>query len=477
MNRILSLAHPGTRADKAPAESAAQESFAAAAAFRAATSGASSVNAPDIAPENPPIDTRLPLQRVLAYGVFGLPLAFAALPIYVHLPRLYGEFLAMPLALLGSILLATRLADALVDPLLGHFSDRWQQTRPLNGRRSLILLTLPVFALGVWLLLNPPAGAGTLWLSTTLALTYLGFSLLIITYQAWGAELAGSTSSRSRLTAAREGCGLLGVMLAATLPTLLAPELPRGLAAMASLFVPLLVVAALITVLGTRGMAQRTSPIAANASAFGNLRATLTDAPFRRLLLVFVVSGIAAALPATLVLFYVADVLQAEAQSGAFLSTYFAAGLAGLPFWVRWARRRGTLPAWRDGMLLACLAFAAAPLLGPGDRAAFFVICVLSGLALGADLVLPATHLAELARRHTATYFGLWNFATKLNLALAAGIALPLLGLAGYQPGSSATDNNVLALALFYGGLPLLGKLLAAGLLQRWRHQIAAAPA
>lgn len=424
------------------------------------------------------------LPRVLAYGVFGLPLAFAALPIYVHLPRLYGEFLAMPLAVLGAVLLLARLADAFIDPLLGHFSDRWQRARPLSGRRSLIVLTLPAFALGVWLLFTPPQGASVVWLTGTLALTYLGFSLLTITYQAWGADLSASTDSRSRLTAAREGFGLVGVMLAATLPTLLAPELPRGLALMAMLFVPLLALSALVSVLGTRGMTNHLPAEKADADAtpsvWRDLRATLAQRALRRLLIVFVVSGIAAALPATLVMFFVADVLGAPDQSGTFLATYFAAGLCGLPLWVRWARRRGTLVAWRDGMLLACLAFSAAPFLGYGDSAAFYGVCVLSGLALGADLVLPTTHLAELSARSprtTATYFGVWNFATKLNLALAAGIALPLLTAVGYAPGSTEATNNIAALALFYGGLPLLGKLIAATLLHRWREQLEATPA
>lgn len=421
-------------------------------------------------------------QHVLAYGLFGLPLAFAALPIYVHLPRLYGEFLAIPLAVLGLVLLVARLADALIDPLLGGFSDHWQNTRPAHGRRSLILLTLPLFALGVWLLFNPPAGAGVGWLTATLALTYLGFSLLTITYQAWGAELADSTASRSRLTASREGFGLVGVMLAATLPTLLAPELPRGLARLTDLFVPLLLLCALVTVFGTRvnaGPASAPPAGSTTSSIWRDLRAALDHLAFRRLLIVFVSSGIAAALPATLVLFFVADVLGEPDRAGAFLGAYFAAGLCGLPLWVRWAKRRGTLVAWRDGMLLAALTFAAAPLLGAGDGHWFLLVCVLSGLALGADLVLPATHLADLAAtspRTTATYFGVWNFATKLNLALAAGVALPLLAALGYQPGSTAPGNNVAALALCYGGLPLLGKLLAASLLQRWLTTLAVAP-
>ena len=35
--------------------------------------------------------------------------------------------------------------------------------------------------------------------------------------------------------------------------------------------------------------------------------------------------------------------------------------------------------------------------------------------------------------RNEGAYFGLWNLVTKLNLALAAGIALPALALLGYR--------------------------------------------
>jgi Na+/melibiose symporter-like transporter len=61
-------------------------------------------------------------------------------------------------------------------------------------------------------------------------------------------------------------------------------------------------------------------------------------------------------------------------------------------------------------------------------------------------------------------YFGWWNFATKLNLALAAGVALPTLQAFGYAPGSR--DAQALqALTLAYCLLPCALKLAAAGLL------------
>ena len=58
------------------------------------------------------------------YGLMGLPLAFVALPLYVTLPNHYATAFGVPLATLGAVLLAARLLDALIDPLLGRWSDR-----------------------------------------------------------------------------------------------------------------------------------------------------------------------------------------------------------------------------------------------------------------------------------------------------------------------------------------------------------------
>ena len=88
-------------------------------------------------------------------------------------------------------------------------------------------------------------------------------------------------------------------------------------------------------------------------------------------------------------------------------------------------------------------------------------------MALGTDLALPGALLAGVIQadgqsgQAEGAYFGWWNFATKLNLALAAGLALPLLGAFGYVPGSrdaAALD----ALVVAYCVLPCILKLLAA---------------
>jgi len=397
--------------------------------------------------------------RVLAYGLLGLPLAFAALPIYVHVPRFYAEVAGMELALLGAILLGTRLLDAGVDPWLGWLADR-------VSRPAMVAVALVPFAIGFVALLNPPGEHVALWLVASLALTYLGFSAATVAYQAWGADIGVNSGLRTRLTAAREGFGLLGVVLAAALPALLAANLSDGIARLSWILPPLLLIAAAATF---SRVAAGPAAEAVRQPLLPSLRRVMADGAFRRLLAVFIASGIAAALPATLFLFFVADVLRLEQASGPLLALYFVAGAASLPLWVRLAGRYGRVAAWLGAMLLSIVAFAGASLLGAGDLWPFAIICLASGLALGADLALPAAIAADLGERQgqAGACFGVWNFVAKLNLALAAGLSLPLIGALGYVPGSGA---GLPALTFAYALLPLAFKALAGLLLWRWRH-------
>lgn len=403
--------------------------------------------------------------RVLAYGALGLPLAFAALPIYVHLPGFYAATTGLSLAWLGAVLLIARLFDAAIDPVCGWLADRIAQPR-------LIAWSLPVFALGFVALLNPQGSAPALWLLASLGVTYLGFSLASVAYQAWGAGMVADSALRTRLTAAREGFGLLGVVLAAALPALIAADTQQGVQRLSWLLPPLLLIAAGVA-LGW-GRPDRPSQRVAGKVPLGlraGVVALLALPAFRRLLLIFVANGIASALPATLFLFFVADRLGAEPASGPLLALYFLAGAASMPGWLRLSRALGRPRAWLLAMGLAMLAFAGAGLLGEGDVWPFALICLMSGLALGADLALPAAMAADLGERQglAGTCFGLWNFVGKLNLALAAGLALPLVGLLGYAPGGT---SGLPALVFAYAILPLAFKAVAATLLWRWRHSL-----
>jgi Na+/melibiose symporter-like transporter len=405
----------------------------------------------------------LAARQGLAYGLLGLPLAFVALPLYVLLPHHYASAFGMPLATLGAVLLAARLFDAAIDPLLGRFSDRLfaRSLRAVWGAGAASALMLGVGLTGLFFpLVTGPALA--VWAMGFLLLTYTAYSQLGITHQAWGARLGGNELQRGRIVAWREGCGLLGVVLASVLPGLF------GLPVMLGVFAAALVAGWLAWTRAPRPALRQRD---ARGPALSGLWRPLQRAVFRRLLAVFLLNGIASAVPATLVLFFIQDRLRAPAaQEPMFLAAYFLSAALSMPLWLKVVAHWGLARTWLAGMLMAVAVFAGVAGIGAGDTAAFLLVCVLSGVALGADLVVPTALLAGLiaqqgeAGQQEGAYFGWWNFATKLNLALAAGVALPLLGLLGYSPGTR--DPAALqTLGLAYAVLPCGLKLLAAATL------------
>jgi GPH family glycoside/pentoside/hexuronide:cation symporter len=404
-------------------------------------------------------------RHYVAYGSLRAPLALLELPLFVLLPTFYAEKLGMDLTLVGAILFLTRLIDAVADPTIGVLLDR--RPGPTTYRRW-ILWALPVLAIGYTAVFTPPDGVSLpAWLAIASTITYLAYSVVSIAYQAWGARLGNGPIERVRVTASREAFGLLGVLLSASL---LLPD-------RAGWLVTLFVVSAAI---GAFAISRAPLPAAAPAPADGvtaqpmpSLRAQLASTwrdvsgsrAFRWMLAAFMVNGIATAIPATLVLFYVGDVLQVPQQAPLFLIAYFLAAAVGMPVWVRIARVAGLRNAWLFGMALAVFAFVWAYGLGAGDTVAFLAVCIVTGFALGADLAVPpallATVLAEedAPRARDGAFFGVWSLATKVNLAAAAGLALPVLDLLGYNPGGGAGSTS--ALSATYALLPSALKLLA----------------
>jgi len=460
-----------------------------------------------------------PLKRadLARLGAMGFPLAFVALPLYVVLPHHYANTYALPLSWIGALLLAARLGDAFIDPWLGRCTDGWfaqAHTRVLAWARAcsvllsggLVLLFFPHSVLPA------PATPGGLMAVASLALVAccLGLSTLSLAHQSWGARLGGNEDQRSRLVGWREGLGLLGVICASVLSA------AAGVGPMVAVFALALVVALWAwhrapapmpaptptsaqthtqKLTGTPSPASTPTPSPATAQGQANpdaqgppaaaaahapmpMGAPLRQPLFRGLLAVFVLNGIASAIPATLVLFFVQDRLQAApGQEGVFLAIYFCAAALSMPLWLSAVKRLGLVRCWLLGMALAMGVFIWTVGLGAGDTLAFGWVCALSGLALGVDVIAPGALLTGVVQRlgqsqsHQGLYWGWWQVATKLNLALAAGLTLPALQWWGYTPGQQDAAG-LWTLSCAYGLIPCLLKAAAALCLWLHRHTL-----
>lgn len=407
------------------------------------------------------------------------------LPLLIFLPAYYVETTTLSLTAIGTVLLVARLWDVAVDPAIGALSDRTRT--PFGRRKPWILAALPFVLFGSFMLFDPPTEAGAGYLLLWLLVVYLGWSMVQIPHQAWGAELSSDYAERSRIAAWRESLTVVGVAIAASLPTvavqtgILHPgDSPEGFALHA-----LVVACAILLPIAAFVLLRYVPEPKAVAAASGfDLRAgwhLLRDnGPFRRLVVAYLVNGVANALPATLFLLYAGSVLGAGDQSGAFLLVYFVSGIAAVPLWLRAAKLWGKHRAWSASMVAACGAFAFVPFLGNGDTAAFLAICLLTGLCFGADLALPASMQADVVDvdtaggggQRTGLYFAIWSVATKLALALAPALAFPALDAAGFVANDPTSPGHVM-LAFLYAGVPVVFKLGAAYLI--WNFPLDAA--
>jgi len=418
--------------------------------------------------------------RNAAYGLLGAPLAMAALPLFVQLPPYYASHFGVALTELGWVLFCARLIDMLQDPLLGHLLDHAGQRQGHAMLLAAALLSL-AFA-GLWL---PPldltaaarwlaplgiatvTAVAALWLGTLLVLAYGAHSLLQIGYLAWGARLPGGGLAP---VAWREGAGLAGVIVASLIPPWIlagpAPQLASRLGSYSTAFA-LLLAAATGALLLAAPRAPASAPSARPQRWRSSLRALSANPALRALLPAYLLNALSVAIPATLAMFFISDRLQAAPLAGAFLASYFVAAACGLPAWTALARRWGALRSWRLGMLLAVAGFASAGLLGPGDIAPYFAVCLAAGAALGADLALPPVLLASAlgSGQPAGAAFGIFTLLGKLALALS-GLSLPLIAMLDYQPGAAAGSGHA-ALTAIYAGLPCLLKLLALAALPR----------
>jgi GPH family glycoside/pentoside/hexuronide:cation symporter len=421
------------------------------------------------------------LRTELFYALPAVPLAALTLPLYIIVPAFYVRDFALSLAAVGQVLLLVRLADALSDPIAGYVADRW---RPRFGRRRLaFLLACPPAAIAAASLFMPPSGAGLGWFALFALLLSLASTFAVVPYTAWGAELSASYAGRTRIAAFRETAAVLGTLLTLSAQAIVPlMGFPGERHVLAAIGLGVLVVLPLSALAAVAAVPEPRDHSRSRLSLGQGLTHMRRNRPFLRLLLAFFLNGAANGFPATLFLFFVGERLGAPAAAGPLLVIYFLCGIIGVPFWLRLAARTSKHRSWSIAMMIACVFFALALRLGTGDVMAFGVICVATGLALGADLLLPPAIQADVididtlasGEQRAGMYFAVWGFATKLALASAAGIAFPLLARSGFDPnGLSANEPGLAMLSFLYCGLPVLLKVTAIAVM--WNFPVDAA--
>lgn len=438
------------------------------------------------------LSTRVALSKRIAYALPALALAVVGIPLYVYMPKFYADVVGVDVGLIGVLLLAARLFDAVSDPFIGILSDR---TRTRFGRRRpwLALGVVPL-AIALVALFAPPADlaadAAALWFGIGLFGVFLLWTIVAVPYESLGPEISFDYDERTSILALRDGLLIVGTVLAAASPLIATTVADLGAGAEAErekfrliawFYAPVLIVCCFLCAAVVREQPRQHAD-APPGNWFAMVGGLFGNRPFVILLASYTVTALGSNLPATLIPFYVQYVL-GDPDSEAYLLLYFVTGIALLPLWVYLARRFDKKWAWIASGALNSGSFACVFFLGPGDVVAYAILVAVSGIGFGATLALPSAMQADVidyeelrtGRRREGEIIGVWLVARKLAAAIGVGLALPVLGLAGYVPNVEQTETVRLTLSALYALVPALLTLLGLALafaypIDRRRH-------
>jgi Na+/melibiose symporter-like transporter len=413
---------------------------------------------------------RLPWLTVLGFGQLAIPLAFAGLPIAVFVSKFYAEDLKINIETVGLILLVARLADFIVDPIIGYASDR--TTWSLGRRRTWVLLGAPVFALGVYMLFLPPPDATETHLLIWIAVFYLGWTMITIPYGAWGAELSGDYNERSRITGVREIFTLVGLALAGAIPVIVGVGAAAGAVDGGGYWNAMAVLGLTIVALTPVGIAimfwstpEPPYGSTQHVSVWKGAKAALTNLPFLRLFGATLAVRIASRAAEVLFLFYLVDAVGlTKAEGNHFPLALIVSAIVFAPLWIWLGGTITKHKALSLAMIIGVAVFATLPMLqeaGYWPNMALFAClgAVFSapytlGQSIAADVVdLDSLKTHEPRAGLLISFFGL---AIKGGDAIGAGFALMLVGWLGFTSGVEVKSEEALfALTTVFSWLPI----------------------
>jgi GPH family glycoside/pentoside/hexuronide:cation symporter len=422
---------------------------------------------------------RLPWPKKVAYGLPAFALAVVGIPVYVYIPKFYSDVVGIDIAVMGVILMAVRVFDAVSDPLIGVLSDH---TRTRFGRRRpYVLIGGCAVALAMYMLFTPPGNPSenhTVWFGVWLFTLFLCWTIVTVPYESMGPELTFDYNERTALFAVRDGLLIAGTLFAAISPAVIGAIFATGASPdgerrkffwLAVCYAPLIIGTCVWCTYRIRELEVLPRAAAATPTLKG-WRSISANRPFMILLAAYTISAIGSNLPATLILYYVEYVLQST-RADLFLILYFVTGILFLPAWIKYANRYGKKPAWLLSMAINTGVFLGVFFLGAGDEWLYGVLVVGSGLGFGATLALPSAIQADvidydellMGSRREGLYIGIWSIAKKLAAAIGVGTALAFMGSAGYEPNRDQPENVVLTLRVLYALVPCLCSIVALG--------------
>jgi Na+/melibiose symporter-like transporter len=416
-----------------------------------------------------------------AFAAPCLPLAALGLPLVVYLPEYYVSELGLSLSVVGAAFLLVRLADIILDPILGGMMDR---TRTPWGRfRPWLAAGAPLLMAAAYALFMAKPGIGPIYLWGWLVVCYVGYSMAVLAHTAWGAVLSPDYQQRSRIYGWWSAGNVVGMILVLLLPPLLAivfkGDHAAGIRSMGWFIIILL---PLTFLLATGVVGETNVPPVKHAAGLKQYLGLIKRPSVQKLLAADLLMGLAPGIAGALFFFFFERIKGFDkASAGILLLVYFIAALGGSPIWPALAKKIGKHRA----LAVASVVYAVvqvASVFTPRSEGAFTLnastiigmgVLVLAGLPYSAAPLLVRSMMADIGdeeRLHsgvdrTGLLYAVVNGTVKLGYALAIGVFL-LLSWLGFDPKVPSAQGDTALIALYAVAPAVLGLLVCAIILR-----------
>lgn len=416
-----------------------------------------------------------------AFATPCLPLAALGLPLVVYLPEYYVSELGLSLSVVGAAFLLVRLADIILDPILGGMMDR---TRTGIGRfRPWLAAGAPLLMIAAYALFMAKPGVGPIYLWASLVVCYVGYSMAVLAHTAWGAVLSPDYQQRSRIYGWWQAGNVVGMILVLLLPPVLAKLFHSGHAAGVQAMGWFIIILLPLTFLLAMGVVGETNvPPVKHAAGLKQYMGLIKRPSVQKLLAADLLMGLAPGIAGALFFFFFERIKGFDkGDAGILLLIYFVAALAGSPIWPALAKKVGKHRA----LAIASVAYAVvqvASVFTPKSTGTFgldlptiagMVILVLAGLPYSAAPLLVRSMMADIGdeeRLHsgvdrTGLLYAIVNGTVKLGFALAIGVFL-LLAWLGFDPKIPSAQGDMALITMYAVAPAALGLLVCAIILR-----------
>lgn len=419
---------------------------------------------------------------LVAYASMAAPMSVVFTPVIIFLPPMYGTEVGLDLAVVGLLFLLARFWDAITDPLIGHCCDRWNFR--MGRRKVWIAAAGPLLMLMTWLFFQPPDTAGAMYLVFMILLFYPAWTMVMIPYQSWGAELSTDYQVRTRIAGYREIASMIGTVTVLSIPMFLVDTTSASkrevLGVMAATFLLGFPVAA---ALALQFAPDRPVERSRAALSWRMVAATLrANRPFLAICLVYLCVQFGYGIYLSTIQLFIISAWGLGQYFLPLVLLKHLVSIVGVLPWVWLSRHAGKHVAYALSLVATALGLLGFSQVEEGNSVQAIAIFIYMGLVTAPILVFPPAIVADTidyglwrsGQQNTGLYMAILQLVNKSALALSIGLAYPLLDLAGYQEGTELSGFAGAALAGLTSYLPaavlLIASLLALRFPLKRRH-------